>query len=105
MLPLDVMLAFNGRFERGENMAKQGMVSTYETPVRPDRKRLFRVRSSNSSSPPFSYVVDLENQTCECPDNLKGHFCLRFYQYVEYAGREGTFIHWLQRLQRLIDAR
>ena len=56
-------------------MAKQGMVSIYDDPVRPERKRLFRVRSSNSSSPPFSYIVDLDNQTCECPDHLKGHFC------------------------------
>jgi hypothetical protein len=67
--------AFNGRFERGINLAKQGAVSNYIDPYEPDAPRLFEVKSANQYRSPFSYIVDLVNQYCECPDHNKGHFC------------------------------
>jgi hypothetical protein len=69
------LAAFNGRFERGINLAKQGAVSKYFGPYQAHKKRLYQVKSSNQYRPPYSYMVDLDDQTCECPDHWKGHFC------------------------------
>ena len=74
-LSLKTKMGFNGRFERGVLLAKQGAVKKVSDPKRPDMLHLFRVRSSNPYIPPGSYLVDLEHGTCECPDFWKGHYC------------------------------
>ena len=74
-IPNDVKWGLNGRFERGVNLAKDGAVSVHTDPYYPDKMRLFQVRSSNPARGPFSYLVDLDDGYCECPDHMKGHFC------------------------------
>ena len=70
-----VLWRMNGRFERGVSLAGAGAVTSYSDPDQPDNGRLFKVRSSNLTRPPFDYLVDLEAETCECPDHWKGYFC------------------------------
>ena len=74
-LSQDILLSLNGRFERGVTLAKQGAVSPHMDANLPDKRRLFQVKSANPSSPPYYYLVDLDGETCECPDHWKGHFC------------------------------
>ncbi len=74
-LPLQIRYSLNGRLERGLYLAAQGAVSPLFDPSQPCRTRLFQVRSSNQYVPPFSYMVDLDALTCECPDYQKGHHC------------------------------
>ena len=71
----DILWSLNGRFERGVTLAKQGAVSPYSDPNCPDKSRLFQVRSSNQSRPPYAYLVDLDIDRCECPDHAKGYYC------------------------------
>ena len=75
LLRQDILLGLNGRFERGVALAKQGAARPYIDPNLPNKLHLFQVRSANQSRPPYSYKVDLEAGTCECPDHGKGHFC------------------------------
>jgi hypothetical protein len=56
----------NGRLERGITMVKAGAVTPTQNP------RCFRVRSSSGYD---SYLVNLDKETCECPDHWKGHLC------------------------------
>lgn len=60
---------FNGRLDRGLELAKNGAVVACPEPA---HSRCFQVRSSDGKS---SYKVDLEARTCECPDSLKGNTC------------------------------
>ena len=67
----DMKLRFNGRLERGLQIAMTGGVM-------PDKdlgklNGYFKVRSSNPNNPP--YLVDLHQRSCTCPDHWKGHFC------------------------------
>jgi hypothetical protein len=74
-LSKDIQWSFNGRFERGITLAKQGAVSPRIDPYPPDKHRQFQVKSANQSQPNLYYLVDLDAGTCDCPDHLKGHFC------------------------------
>jgi hypothetical protein len=74
---------FNGRLERGLELAKSGAVIACTDPAHP---RCFQVRSTDGKS---SYRVDLDDHSCECPDSQKGFFCkhrIAAY-YVEQAGK------------------
>lgn len=61
--------AFNGRLDRGLEMAKNRAVKPLPIPNHPHR---YAVRSSDGT---HSYIVDLDTRTCDCPDSLKGHTC------------------------------
>ena len=74
-LSADVLWSLNGRFERGLALAQQGAVSHEKDPDFSALERLYRVQSANATRPPYSYRVDLDGSTCECPDHAKGHFC------------------------------
>ena len=50
-------------------MAKAGSVTLMGDAAHPRR---YEVRSSNGSK---AYTVDLDDKTCDCPDNLKGYTC------------------------------
>ena len=79
----DALKAFNGRLERGLELAKSGAVQPLSEPKHPRR---FLVRSSDGSQ---NYVVDLDAKTCECPDSLKGKTCkhrIAAY-YIEQANQ------------------
>jgi hypothetical protein len=79
----DAIKAFNGRLERGLELAKSGAVQPLPEPKHPRR---FLVRSSDGSQ---NYVVDLDTKTCECPDSLKGKTCkhrIAAY-YIEQANQ------------------
>jgi hypothetical protein len=58
---------FNGRLDRGLELAKQGAV----LPVAGYPRR-FQVRSLDT---PQIYDVDLDARTCTCPDSQKGNTC------------------------------
>lgn len=62
-------MRFNGRLERGILIVKSSAVTPNPSAV---HNRQFQVRSSDGVR---SYLVDLDAQTCECPDHFKGHFC------------------------------
>jgi hypothetical protein len=64
----NILWKLNGRFERGVAMAKQGAVSRHIDHGQPEKPRLFKVKSSNQSRPPYHYLVDLESDQCDCPD-------------------------------------
>ncbi len=77
----EALKAFNGRLERGLEMAKNGSVQHLANSVRPRR---FLVLSSEGKQ---KYVCDLDTRTCDCPDSLKGNTCkhrIAAY-YVEQA--------------------
>jgi hypothetical protein len=74
-LSQDSLWALNGRFERGVSLAVSGAVSHETDPDFPALERLYRVRSANATKPPYSYRVDLDGESCECPDHAKGYFC------------------------------
>jgi hypothetical protein len=65
----DAIHCFNGRLERGLELARTNAVSQDS---RTNNNRRYQVRSSDGSS---HYLVDLDRKTCECPDSLKGHTC------------------------------
>lgn len=69
----DLLYSLNGRLERGAALVEQGAVTPCNDPSQPHKKRLYRVRSASQWG--LSYLVDLDAQTCECPDHWKGHFC------------------------------
>ena len=71
----DIMYNLNGRFERGVTLAWQRAVTSVSDPTEPGKHRLFQVKSSDQSRPPYHYRVDLEVDSCECPDYYKGHYC------------------------------
>jgi hypothetical protein len=58
---------FNGRLERGLELAKKGTVS----PVAGHPRR-FQVHSLDATN---IYEVDLDAKTCTCPDSQKGNSC------------------------------
>jgi hypothetical protein len=60
---------FNGRLERGLELALNGSVHPVSTPNQPHR---YQVRSSEGNR---EYVVDLDARSCDCPDSLKGNHC------------------------------
>ena len=68
-LTQEMLKAFNGRLERGLELAKNGSVQPLSNSV---RSRRFLVRSSDTTQ---KYIVDLDTKTCECPDSMKGHTC------------------------------
>ena len=74
-LPVYIQLDLNGRLERGLALAAEEAVMPYTDRSQPWHKNLFQVRSANPYKPPFSYLVDLEALTCECPDFERGHHC------------------------------
>ena len=74
-LPAHIQYNLNGRLERGLALAMEGAVMPYTDRGQPWQKNLYQVRSSNPYKPPFSYLVDLDALTCECPDFEKGHCC------------------------------
>ena len=74
-LSQDILWSLNGRFERGVALAVSGAVSHVQDKDFSALERLYRVQSANATRPPFSYLVDLDGGTCECPDHAKGHFC------------------------------
>ena len=74
-LPMPIQYSLNGRLERGLALAAEGAVMPYTDRSQPWRKNLFQVRSANPYVPPFSYLVDLEALTCECPDHARGNHC------------------------------
>lgn len=61
--------AFNGRLDRGLELAKRRAVKPLPIPNHPHR---YAVRSSDGI---HDYIVDLDTRTCDCPDSLKGHTC------------------------------
>ena len=67
MLRDDIKARLNGRFERGLEMAKAGKVSAWPGGPQPDNHRHFKVLSSNTSSPPYSYRVDMDAETLRLP--------------------------------------
>jgi len=71
----DTLWTLNGRFERGVALAASDAVSKYQDPHLDGDERVYQVRSANARKPPYSYLVDLDNETCDCPDHAKGHFC------------------------------
>lgn len=73
-LPIQVRNGLNGRLERGLALAIQGAVKPYTDLSQPHQPDLFQVRSSNQFYPPFFYIVDLEESTCECPDFRENGF-------------------------------
>ena len=74
-LPAHVQHYSNGRLERGLALVTEGAVAPYIDRGQPWRSNLYQVRSANPYKPPFSYVVDLEALTCECPDYERGYHC------------------------------
>src|SRR5450759_1371092 len=58
-LPQETLKAFNGRLERGLELAKSGAVQPVPEPSHPRR---FLVRSSDDTQ---SYMVDLDARTCD----------------------------------------
>jgi hypothetical protein len=60
---------FNGRLERGLELALNGSVHPAPTPNQPHR---YQVRSAEGNR---EYVVDLDARSCDCPDSLKGNHC------------------------------
>ncbi len=74
-LPTHIRFSLNGRLERGIMLAAEGAVMQYKDRNQPSRENLFQVRSSNPYQPPFSYLVDLAELTCECPDFENGYHC------------------------------
>jgi hypothetical protein len=68
-LPQEALRAFNGRLERGLELAKNGAVQPMPDAGHPRR---FFVRSSDGT---HYYEVDLDSRTCNCPDSLKGNSC------------------------------
>lgn len=89
-LPSYIRYSLNGRLERGLYLAARGAVMPYIDQRRPWHTRLFLVLSSNQYTPPYSYCVDLNALSCECPDNHKGHHCKHILavQIVEQAKLE-----------------
>ena len=63
------ILSFNGRLERGLELALSGAVQP--TPTR-EKPNLCRVISSDRF---HSYLVDIEARHCDCPDSSKGNYC------------------------------
>ena len=74
-LPANVRFYLNGRLDRGLALAAEGAVMPYTDRNQPWNKNLFQVRSANPFKPPFSYLVDLEALSCECPDHERGYHC------------------------------
>jgi len=72
-LPDHIRSGLNGRFERGLTLAKQGSANAWKGKPHPQCHRLFQVASSDPLHPP--YQVDIDGETCECPDFDKGHYC------------------------------
>jgi hypothetical protein len=75
---------FNGRLDRGLELAKQGAV----LPVAGYPRR-FQVRSLDT---PQIYDVDLDARTCTCPDSQKGNTCKHRVAafYFEQANKSST---------------
>lgn len=61
--------AFNGRLERGLEMAKNGAVTLAADNNHPRR---YFVHSAGSNK---VYTIDLDAKTCDCPDSQKGNTC------------------------------
>ncbi len=74
-LPAYTRERLNGRLERGMALAAEGAVMPYTDRSQPWRANLYQVRSANPYKPPFSYLVDLQALTCECPDFQRGYHC------------------------------
>ena len=74
-LPAHIQHYINGRLERGLALVAEGAVAPYIDRNQPWRSNLFQVRSANPFKPPFSYLVDLEALSCECPDHERGYHC------------------------------
>jgi hypothetical protein len=74
-LPAHIQSNLNGRLERGLALVTEGAVMPYTDRSQPWRVNLFQVRSANPYKPPFSYQVDLQALTCECPDFERGNHC------------------------------
>lgn len=68
-LSQETLKSFNGRLERGLELAKNGAVMPLNHPKHPRR---LQVQASDGSK---VYQVDLEAKTCDCPDSQKGHTC------------------------------
>ena len=76
--------SFNGRLERGLDLARQGAVTPLLDPAHP---RCFLVRSLDSNQ---IYRVNLGAKTCDCPDSQKGNTCkhrIAAY-YIEQANKQ-----------------
>lgn len=69
-LPNSIHWQLNGRFERGVAIAYRGGVAR---DYLSNKSHSFRVKSSNPSLPPYS--VNLEFDSCDCPDHKKGNYC------------------------------
>jgi len=61
--------SFNGRLERGLELAKAGCVEASNDPEHP---RCYRVRSIEGD---HQYEVNLAQKKCDCPDSQQGHTC------------------------------
>jgi hypothetical protein len=74
---------FNGRLERGLELARQGAVIKSADAAHPRR---YQVRSSDAQK---AYWVDLDARSCECPDSQKGFTCKHRVAayYVEQASK------------------
>lgn len=68
-LTLQARQQFNGRLERGLELALNGSIHPAPTPSQPHR---YEVLSSHGDQ---SYMVDLDDRHCECPDSQKGNHC------------------------------
>jgi hypothetical protein len=64
-----MLATFNGRLDRGLELALNGAVHLDPTPSQPHR---CRVTSSDGSR---SYLVDIDAKICECIDSQKSHHC------------------------------
>ena len=69
----------NIRLERGLTLALEGAVTPISDSGQAWDTNLFEVRSANQWAPPYSYDVDLDEETCTCPDFANGHICKHIY--------------------------
>jgi hypothetical protein len=74
-LPDHILMRLNGRFERGLALAKKGSATAWKGEPHPQYHRLFKVASSDPFHTPYFYKVDMDEDTCECPDFMKGNYC------------------------------
>ncbi len=95
-LPEQVRSRLNGRLERGLALAIKGAVKPYTDLSQPHQPDLFQVRSSNQFYPPFFYIVDLEESTCECPDFQENgfDFCKHLLASLIVVSVKSELIHF-----------
>lgn len=74
------------REQRGFELYRRGGIE------RIDRRGLYMVPSCSHRG---EYLVDLERQSCECPDSRRGYVCKHVYAAMLYAA-------WIRRAARTV---